>query len=392
MVPPTRFLVSWALGWAAVGGLVAAGITFTRGGIDLVPVLLVSVLFAEVVGFTALLSARVVFPLFTRLPAPVSLALQVLTLFSGTVFGSAAILMSQPLFSLARLRTVAMIVVVNAVLAVAVGIALRVYDSMRQQIEESYRALREKEAMEREIEIAREVQRELLPRSFPAIRGLELAGACHPAVGVGGDYYDFLQFSEDRLGLVIADVSGKGIPAGVLRAFTRSIVRHVAHCSGTPGETLVRVNGILYDARLDAMFVSLFLGWLDPATGRLRYANAGHPSPLRFAPGVPPRAFAAATGPILGILGLRAFATEEDRLERGESMLLYTDGVAEARNAAGRFLGTRPLAALLMRHASDNLDDLCGEVARAVDGFQGGRRHDDATILALRWLGAGAQA
>jgi len=213
-----------------------------------------------------------------------------------------------------------------------------------------------------------------------------------PARVVSGDLADAFELPGGELAVVLADVSGKGVPAGVLRAFTRSIVRHVAHCSATPGETLVRVNGILYDARLDAMFVSLFLGWLDPATGRLRYANAGHPSPLRFSPGVPPRPFAAATGPILGILGLRAFATEETRLERGESMLLYTDGVAEARNAAGRFLGTRPLAALLMRHASDRLDDLCGEVARAVDGFQGGRRHDDATILALRWLGAGAQA
>ncbi len=208
-----------------------------------------------------------------------------------------------------------------------------------------------------------------------------------PARVVSGDLADAFELPGGEVALVLADVSGKGIPAGVLRAFTRSIVRHVAHCSGSPGETLARVNGILYDARLDAMFVSLFLGWLDPLTGRLRYANAGHPSPLRFAPGVPPEPFAAATGPILGILGLREFATEETRLDRGESMLLYTDGVAEARNAAGRFLGTRPLAALLARHADDPLDGLCGEVAQAVDGFQGGRRHDDATLLALRWLG-----
>jgi len=209
-----------------------------------------------------------------------------------------------------------------------------------------------------------------------------------PARVVSGDLADAFDLPGGEVALVLADVSGKGIPAGVLRAFTRSIVRHVAHCSGTPGETLVRVNGILYDARLDAMFVSLFLGWLDPLTGHLRYANAGHPSPLRFAAGVSPRPFAAATGPILGILGLREFATEEVRLDRGETMLLYTDGVAEARNVSGRFLGTRPLAALLTRHANDPIEDLCGEVAWAVDDFQGGRRHDDATLLALRWLGA----
>ena len=209
-----------------------------------------------------------------------------------------------------------------------------------------------------------------------------------PARVVSGDLADAFELPGGEVALVLADVSGKGIPAGVLRAFTRSIVRHVAHCSATPGETLARVNGILHDARLDAMFVSLFLGWLDPPTGRLRYANAGHPSPLRFSAGVPPRPFAAATGPILGILGLREFATEEARLDRGETVLLYTDGVAEARNAAGRFLGTRPLAALLTRHATDPLEDLCDEVAWAVDDFQAGRRHDDATLLALRWLGA----
>jgi len=212
-----------------------------------------------------------------------------------------------------------------------------------------------------------------------------------PARVVSGDLADAFDLPGGEVALVLADVSGKGIPAGVLRAFTRSIVRHVAHCSGTPGETLARVNGILYDARLDAMFVSLFLGWLDPLTGHLRYANAGHPSPLRFAAGVPPEPFAAATGPILGILGLREFATGEVHLHRGETMLLYTDGVAEARNAAGRFLGTRPLATLLARHAVDPLDGLCGEVAQAVDDFQGGRRHDDATLLALRWLGSGPQ-
>jgi sigma-B regulation protein RsbU (phosphoserine phosphatase) len=226
---------------------------------------------------------------------------------------------------------------------------------------------------------------DLLPASD---RGAFQIATCEmPARVVSGDLADAFELPGGEVALVLADVSGKGVPAGVLRAFTRSIVRHVAHCSATPGETLARVNGILFDARLDAMFVSLFLGWLDPGTGRLRYANAGHPSPLRFAAGVPPEPFAAATGPILGILGLRSFATEQTRLKRGESMLLYTDGVAEARNAAGRFLGARPLAALLAQHASEPLDDLCGEVARMVDGFQGRRRHDDATVLALRWLG-----
>src|SRR5262249_20066573 len=141
-----------------------------------------------------------------------------------------------PLFTMARPRTIAMIVIVNAVLAVAVGLALHIYDTMRQQLESSYLALRAKEAIERELEIARDVQRELLPRVVPRVSGLQLAGACHPAVGVGGDYYDFIPFAEDRIGLVIADVSGKGIPAALLMAGLQASVRSLALPSLLPSE------------------------------------------------------------------------------------------------------------------------------------------------------------
>jgi hypothetical protein len=148
-MPPLRLLLAWALGSFIVGSIVAAGISFTRQGIDVWPVFFISVLFAEVVGFTALLSARLLFPLFERLPYALNLALQVFTLFAGTLFGSVMILTAQPYFTLARLRTVAVIVLVNALLSVIVGIALHTYDSMRHQIEQQYQALREKEAMER---------------------------------------------------------------------------------------------------------------------------------------------------------------------------------------------------------------------------------------------------
>ncbi|HUD72775.1 MAG TPA: hypothetical protein VMQ62_12510, partial [Dongiaceae bacterium] len=203
-MPSIRLLAYWAFGSLLVGASVAAGISFTREGANLGPVFLLSIMFAEVVGFTALLGVRLAFPLFQGMPYAVNLGLQILTLLAGTIFGSVMILMSHPYFALARIRTVAMIVLVNAALAVVVGIALHTYDRMRRQIEAQYQAIREKEAMERELSIARDVQRELLPRGSPVIAGLSLAGACRPAIGVGGDYYDYLQFSEDRVGLVIA--------------------------------------------------------------------------------------------------------------------------------------------------------------------------------------------
>src|SRR4029450_1042946 len=121
-------------------------------------------------------------------------------------------------FLVGKPRLVLVTMIINAVLAVFVGIGLHTYDRMRRQLEAQFRALRAKEALEREVEIAREVQFQLLPRTVPAVRGLELSGICLPAVGVGGDYYDYLPLPDERVGLVIADVSGKGIPAAVLMA------------------------------------------------------------------------------------------------------------------------------------------------------------------------------
>ena len=142
--------------------------------------------------------------------------------------------------------------------AVIVGIALHTYDSMRRQIEQSYRVLREKEAMERELGIAREVQRELLPRSVPQVRGLQLAGACLPAVGVGGDLYDFLPFADELVGLVIADVSGKGIPAALLMAGLQASVRSIARPSLAPNEVMRRLNEVLLRSTSAARYATMF--------------------------------------------------------------------------------------------------------------------------------------
>ncbi len=382
-VPPTRFLVLWALGWAAVGALVAAGITFTTPRLDLAPVLLVSVLFAEVVGFTALLSARVLFPLFTRLPEPLSLALQVLTLFSGTVFGSAAILMTQPLFSLARPRTVAMMVVVNAVLSVVVGITLHVYDSLRRQSEESYRVLREKEAMEREIEIAREVQRELLPRSFPVVNGLELAGACNPAVGVGGDYYDFLPFAEDRLGLVIADVSGKGIPAALLMAGLQASVRSLALPSLPACEVIRRLNAMLYRSTAAERYATMFFGIYDARHRTLTYSNAGHYPPLHF--GHDGTARLMADGIPIGLMEDARYGEGTRHLLPGDMLALYTDGIIEAPGPGGKEYGEARLIETLQRHRHRGLDEVVLAVLAELERWTGGAPpHDDATLVLVR--------
>lgn len=382
-VPAVRFLALWGIGWGAVGAFTAFGIALAQDGLDLGPVLLVSLLFAEVVGFTALLSARMVFPLFAHLPYAVNLGLQILTLFSGTVFGSALILISQPLFSLARLRMIAMIVIINAVLAVVVGLALYTYDSMRRQIEGSYRALREKEAMERELEIAREVQRELLPRSFPEVEGLELAGACQPAIGVGGDYYDFLAFGEQQVGLVIADVSGKGIPAALLMAGLQGSVRSTAVPGVSPREVNGRLNDMLYRSSSSARYATLFYGLYDAHRRTLTYSNAGHLPALHFCAQGPVRL--KADGIPLGMFSGYAYGQGSRTLERGDLLAMFTDGIIESPNLDGQEFGEARLIELLENNRQRDLNDIVLMVLQDLARWTGGAPpFDDATIVLAR--------
>ncbi len=382
-MPPLRLLLAWALGSFIVGSIVAAGISFTRQGVDVWPMFFISVLFAEVVGFTALLSARLLFPLFERLPYALNLALQIFTLFAGTLFGSVMILTAQPYFALARLRTVAVIVLVNAILSVVVGIALRTYDSMRHQIEQQYQALREKESMERELAIAREVQRELLPRACPVMPGLMLSGACRPAIGVGGDYYDYLQFSDDRLGIVIADVAGKGIPAALLMAGLQASVRSLAGPAVEPGEVNRRLNGMLYRSTSTSRYATLFFAIYDARRRLLQYSNAGHFPPLHIKAGSVERL--TADGIPLGLMEEALYGQGQRELETGDLLAMYTDGIVEAPSPEGVEFGEDRLVEVLRRHANTSLDSMVLVVMDELSRWtHGAAAHDDATLVLVR--------
>jgi serine phosphatase RsbU (regulator of sigma subunit) len=383
-VAPYRFVLTWAFAWALVGCLVAGGIAFARGVPAQMPVLLVtSILFAEVVGFTALLSVRLVFPFLVRLPLAVRLGLQVLTLLSGTLSGSVMVLLTQPLFSLARPRTVAMVVLVNAILSVVVGIALHTYDSMRRQIEASYRALREKEALERELAIAREVQRELLPRAVPEVRGLQLAGVCLPAVGVGGDLYDFLPLSEDRVGLVIADVSGKGIPAALLMAGLQASIRSLALPSLPPAELNRRLNEMLCRSTAAARYATLFFGFFDGRARTLTYSNAGHYPPIHLGADGPIRLCAG--GIPIGMMEDALYGEGKVELKAGDILALYTDGIIEAPGAGEEEFGERRLVEILTRLRGEDLAEIVRVVLEDLARWRGAvPQHDDVTLLLAR--------
>jgi sigma-B regulation protein RsbU (phosphoserine phosphatase) len=324
-----------------------------------------------------------VFPLFARLPWAVSLPLQVLTLLSASVFGSAAALLVQPLFSVARPQIVAVIVLVNALLAVIVGIALHTYDRMRRQIADSFETLRRKEALEREIEIARDVQHQLLPRQVPRLAGLELAAVCRPAVGVGGDFYDFLVHAEEGMGIVVADVCGKGIPAALLMAGLQASVRSVTRPGASPAAVNHQLNEVLHGATPDARYATLFLALWDGRRRELTYSNAGHyPPVLLGARGV---TRLAAGGLPIGALPGSTYAEARCAMATNDLLALFTDGIVEAPGPHGEEFGTPRLERLLAAHGGRPLDDLIRLVLDEVERWtEGAPAHDDLTLVLAR--------
>ena len=381
--PQGRFAVVWALVWAAVGLAVAVGISVGTDA-DFFPALRLSLMFAEVVGFATLVSARVVFPRLATLPYLVFLPLQVLTLLSVTIFGSIAVAVTQPLFVAAKTTTSILIILINATLAVVVGIGLFTYDSMRRKIEEQFLELREKESIERQMRIAREVQQQLLPRETPQLEGLELFGSTVPARDVGGDYFDFLPVSSGRVGLVVADVSGKGVPAALIVAGIQATVRSLSSPQASPADLQARVNDTLYRTSSASRYATMLLGFYDEPTRILGYSNAGHHSPLRVRDGRIDTLDCRRGFPV-GMFEGSSYVEDRTLLEPGDLIALFTDGLVESPNVNGEEFGERRLAELLCTLQGESLERICQSVMDEVGEWsQGLEPHDDATLVLAR--------
>jgi len=380
--PAWRFIVGWTLCWALVGCAVAAGFAFATD-VDFWPALRVSILFAEVVGYTAFVSARMIFPLFVRLPYGLRLFFEILTVLSATIFGSAVVIFVQPLFSLAQPRAVALIVLANAAVAVVVGISLSTYDRMRAQIEASLRELQEKEALERDLSIAREVQRELLPRAVPVIPGVQLAGICRPARAVGGDYFDYLQLGDEQLGLVIADVAGKGVAAALHMACVQASVRSLFRSSADIGELNAQLNEHLCRSSSGSRYATLFTGRFDGSTGTLSYSNAGHHPPLLLHGDEVVRL--SEGGIPIGLFEGRRYRSDHHRLTPGDLLALFTDGVTETPDASEEEFGEARLIELLRRHREEPLEAIILRVFDELAEWSGGTEpYDDVTLVLAR--------
>jgi serine phosphatase RsbU (regulator of sigma subunit) len=252
-----------------------------------------------------------------------------------------------------------------------------------------------RQSIEQELRMARDIQQALLPKDSPELDNWKISHHYRPAREVGGDFYDFLELPGGRLGLVVGDATGHGMPAALVMATARSMLRAVAQASDSPGEVLRRTNDPLVMDIPPNMFVTCFYGILDPQSGRLVYANAGHDLPYLLRRGGSDAQELRARGMPLGLMVGMSYEEKEIVLQEGDSALLYSDGLVEAHDPRGEMFGFPRLRALIVEHGGGGekkeeeeeeekplVDSLLEELYSFVG--EGWEQEDDITLLTLR--------
>ena len=243
----------------------------------------------------------------------------------------------------------------------------------------------ERERVEQEIRVARGIQQASLPKKVPTLGGWQIAPFYRPAREVGGDFYDFHLLSEGRLGLAVGDATGKGVPAALVMATTCGMLRAVSQASdsSSPGEMLQRVNGALYPSIPANMFVTCFYCILDPNSGSLSYANAGHDLPYLRRRNSEAEELRARGMP-LGLMPGTDYEEKEVIMTAGETALFHSDGLVEAHDPKGEMFGFPRLRALVAEHGEKRSlgDSLLEELYSFVG--EGWEQEDDITLLTLR--------
>jgi serine phosphatase RsbU (regulator of sigma subunit) len=270
-------------------------------------------------------------------------------------------------------------------LATQTAPAVRVAQLVRQQQQEA----QERERIEQELRVARLIQQTLLPKTLPELPGYDVAAYYQPAREVGGDFYDFLDLEDGRLGLVVGDVTDKGVPAALVMATTRTLLRAAAQRLFSPGEVLRRANDALVTDIPPNMFITCLYAILDLESGRLVYANAGHDLPYRRRRAG--RSEGAeelrATGMPLGLMPGMGYEEKEIVLEKGESVLFYSDGLVEAHDPHREMFGFPRLQGLVGTHRSGG-SALIGFLLSELTRFTGENwdQEDDITLVTLERL------
>ncbi|MBM2809332.1 MAG: Serine phosphatase RsbU (Regulator of sigma subunit) [Chloroflexi bacterium] len=268
-------------------------------------------------------------------------------------------------------------------LATQAAPAVRVALLVRAQEAEA----RARERIAQELEVARLIQQNFLPKHVPELIGWQLAARYQPAREVGGDFYDFIELPEGCLGIVLGDVSGKGVPAALLMSATRAVLRASAQRLMAPGEVLRRANEVLCPDMPRNMFVTCFYAVLDPVSARLRYANAGQSLPyLRTETGV---VELRACGMPLGLLPDMGYDEKEVEVVPGASVLFHSDGLAEAHDVEGQMFGMPRLRALVASGSggAELISQLLAELGRFA---RAGEQEDDVTLVTLERAPDGA--
>ena len=277
--------------------------------------------------------------------------------------------------------------------ALAVSID-RMEEELVQYVENLTHITAERERMKTELSLATRIQADMLPSTFPAFPDqpeFDIYASMDPAKEVGGDFYDFFLVDEDHLCLLIADVSGKGIPAALFMMASMIILANNAMMGKSPGQILRDTNGAICANNREEMFVTVWLGILELSTGRLTAANAGHEYPALQQPDGRFELLKDKHGFVIGGMEGARYKEYELQLEPGSRLFVYTDGVPEATNTANELFGTERMLAALNEDPAAAPEQLLEQVRRAVDGFvQDAEQFDDLTMLCIEYTGGPA--
>jgi phosphoserine phosphatase RsbU/P len=254
-----------------------------------------------------------------------------------------------------------------------------------QQIQAAQQQIVEKEKLEHELQMAREIQQSILPSSIPFFPGYEFGFRIVPARAVGGDFFDFIQLDGDRLGIAIGDVSDKGMPAAIFMAMTRSLMRAEARRAETPADALYSVNRHLIEMNEAGMFVTVLYGVLNRESGKFSFARAGHELPVLCAPCGMAIKTPIGQGQPLGLFPEPSIDEQTVEISPGGTLLIYTDGITEAPNLMGDPFGLKRLFDMVCKHRTYSAQEMCDRLIQEVVGFQcSAPQHDDITLVAIR--------
>lgn len=343
--------------------------------------------------------ARVLRPVYDYLKMEIGILLAALALVEVVVF-VVSVRITRPIEKLAKAVGEVDVDDLNAHVIEAdsgdeIGEVARAFNKMAVHLNEQVEALSlqtaAREAVESELRVARNIQQSMLPtngENLPELPGVSLHAVIHPAREVAGDFYDYFTTDQPgKIGVLIADVSGKGVPAALFMAVAKTIIRNLARSGElSPGEVLTRANRLLLENNDDAslMFVTLLFFYYDTATGGVTYANAGHNRPFVLGPGGELRKLNPVSGPVLGALDDQTYGEFQEALSPGEMLVLYTDGVTEAMSPEGVQFGDERLVTLLGELAGQDVRELSERVVHEVDTFENHAHSDDITVLAVQ--------